>query len=116
MNASQRDVYIIEKIFDYCNQICDTHKRFNNSFGTFSSDFVYRNAVCLCLLQIGELSNKLSDEFKNNNAKIPWRAIRGMRNMVAHEYGHIDVPTLWNTSQGNVVDLRQFCSDILMKR
>ena len=94
METKERDMSIIEKIHEYCTQIADTHERFNDSYEQFDSDFIYRNAICLCLLQIGELSGKLSNEFKEGNNDIPWRAIRGMRNMVAHEYGHIDIPTL----------------------
>lgn len=88
MEVRERDMTIIAKILEYCTQIAGTHKRFNDSYEQFETDFIYRNAICLCLLQIGELSGKLSNEFKEDNDEIPWRAIRGMRNMVAHRYPH----------------------------
>ena len=113
METKERDMSIIEKIHEYCTQIDDTHERFNDSYDQFHSDFIYRNAICLCLLQIGELSSKLSDEFKESNNDIPWRAIRGMRNMVAHEYGHIDIPTLWNTAHKYILELKSFCETVL---
>lgn len=113
MRANERDTAIIEKVLDYCTQISDTHEKFNDSYDQFSSDFIYRNAICLCLLQIGELSIRLSDDFKDGYTNIPWRAIRGMRNMVAHEYGHIDVPTLWNTSHKYILELKAFCETVL---
>ena len=113
MEARERDMTIIEKILEYCTQIAGTHKRFNDSYEQFEADFIYRNAICLCLLQIGELSGKLSNEFKEDNGEIPWRAIRGMRNMVAHEYGHIDIPTLWNTSHKYILELKSFCETVL---
>ncbi|MBQ6715202.1 MAG: DUF86 domain-containing protein [Clostridia bacterium] len=49
----------------------------------------------MCILQIGELVNRLSDDFKSNNAHIPWNKIRCMRNYVAHEYGSIDFDIIW---------------------
>ena len=60
-----------------------------------------------------ELSNKLSDEFKETYNAIPWKAIRGMRNVVAHEYGKIDEITIWETTESDTEDLRIFCLDIL---
>lgn len=51
MKSNERDTAIIEKVLDYCTQISDTHERFDNSYDRFSSDFIYRNAICLCLLK-----------------------------------------------------------------
>lgn len=53
-------------------------------------DFVYKNAVTMCILQIGELSGYLSDDFKNKHDGVSWRNIKGMRNVVAHNYGSLD--------------------------
>ena len=77
---------------------------------TFCSNPTYRNAIALCLLQIGELVKKLSDEFVQSHTTIPWKAIRGMRNVVAHEYGHIDIDTIWETSETGIIELRDFCA------
>lgn len=82
----------------------------------FVSNSVYRNAVCLCLLQIGELANHLSEKFKNNHKQIPWKAICGMRNVVAHKYGKIDTATVWETSENGVEDLVNFCKTILKQK
>lgn len=64
-------------------------------------------------MQIGELTNKLSDEFKAAHSEIPWRAIRGMRNIVAHEYGHIDTETVWETAENGTQELKAFCQQEL---
>ena len=39
------------------------------------------------LVQIAENSDKLTLTFKNNNASLPWREIKGMRNRIVHDYG-----------------------------
>ena len=115
MDVSLRDQEIIEKISRYCNEIDEAHAAFHKSYDAFVSNSVYRNAVCLCLMQIGELANHLSDAFKETYREIPWRAIRGMRNVVAHEYGKIDTDTVWETAQDGVNELTQFCEQILRK-
>jgi len=85
------------------------------SYDSFVSNSVYRNAVSLCLLQIGELANHLSNEFKETYPQIPWRAICGMRNVVAHQYGKIDVATVWETAEDGVCELLDFCNSILQE-
>lgn len=113
MRISFRDVEVIRKIRRYCVEINEAHTEYNKSYVNFASNSVYRNAICLCLLQIGELANHLSDEFKETYHQIPWRAIRGMRNVVAHEYGNIDIATVWETAEDGVSDLIVFCDSIL---
>ena len=113
MNLENRDLYIVEKILKYCTEINDAHSTFGKSFENFTTNSVYKNAVCLCLLQIGELSTRLSDEFKENHKNIPWRQIRGMRNVVAHEYGNIDDETVWETVEDGVGELVAFCKNAL---
>ena len=36
----------------------------------------YRNAVTMPILQIGELANHLSEEFKQQNKQIPWNGMK----------------------------------------
>ena len=49
-----RDASILEHIVSYCEQIELTVKRFGDSYDTFQTDAIYRNAAALCILQIGE--------------------------------------------------------------
>lgn len=37
---------------------------------------------------------------------IPWRKVRGMRNVLAHRYGAIDVGVLWETITQDIPALR----------
>ena len=64
-------------------------------------------------MQIGELSNHLSENFKTTYSDIPWNAIRGMRNIVAHEYGNIDFEIVWETVTVEIKDLYDFCSNFI---
>lgn len=113
MALNDRDRQLVEKLLSYCRQIDHAHAEYGRSYDRFCSNPTYRNAVALCLLQIGELTGKLSDPFKSSYPHIPWRAIRGMRNVVAHEYGRIDVETVWETAEGGINELKAFCSELL---
>ena len=79
MNVQERDLRILEHILTCCDQIDMAVERFGHSFDLFDSDPVYRNAVALCIVQIGELVGHLSDEFKAASGQIPWRQIKLMR-------------------------------------
>lgn len=109
MQAKDRDAQILEKIIDYCEDIEHAHGEYHRDYAVFCSNPTYRNAIAMCLMQIGELTNKLSQEFKDGHSEIPWRAIRGMRNVVAHEYGRIDVETVWETAECGTKELMEFC-------
>ena len=113
MQVNDRDLSIIEKLYKYCCEIDDAHKIFGNSYEAFKNETVYKNAVSLCIMQIGELSNHISEEFKSMNDSIPWREIRGMRNVVAHEYGNIDTEIVWETATENISQIKTFCREIL---
>lgn len=109
MQAKDRDMQILEKIVGYSEDIEHAHGEYHRDYAVFCSNPTYRNAVALCLMQIGELTNKLSQEFKVDHSEIPWRAICGMRNVVAHEYGKIDVETVWETAESGTKELKEFC-------
>lgn len=52
----------------------------------------------MSLLQIGELTSHLSGEFKKETkADIYWPAIKAMRNLLAHNYGAVDIDRVWET-------------------
>ncbi len=42
-----------------------------------------------------------------------WAAIKGLRNIVVHEYGKVRLRTLWDIAAEDVPKLRQFCEDRL---
>jgi uncharacterized protein with HEPN domain len=61
------------------------------------------------VVQIGELSVHLTDEFKLNHSEIPWKKIKDMRNFVAHNYDKLDLETLWLTIKEDMPRLCAFC-------
>ena len=58
----KRDIQRIERIRDYCGNIRVTIDCMGG-FDQYTSNFIYRNAACMCLLQIGEIANGLSEDF-----------------------------------------------------
>lgn len=104
-----RDLDIIRHIAVYCSQIETAHMDFGHDKETFLHSTTYQNAICMCILQIGVLVDKLTEDFKGQHTDIPWRQIRGMRNFVAHEYGNLDPDVVRYTANEGIAELKAFC-------
>ena len=110
-----RDQERIEHVLRYCGQLETAHRDFGCSKERFYESTTYQNAVCMCILQIGELIGKLSDAFRSAHPEIPWHKIRGMRNFVAHEYGKLDLEIVWFTATKSIPELKRFCEGFLQQ-
>ena len=91
------DILIVKKMIKYCNDINFLMARFDTDFEKYKTDVSFQYSCNMCIIQIGELANRLSDEAKGNSKNIPWRAIIGMRNLHAHDYENVDLEIVWNT-------------------
>jgi uncharacterized protein with HEPN domain len=109
MLPTERDAAILEKIIGYCDQIDEARELLGDSLEALKASNTYRNAVSMCILQIGELSTHLTEEYRQSHYGIPWKAIRGMRNVAAHHYGNFDTERLWNTMLEDIPVLREKC-------
>ena len=116
MNANARDRSVLEHIISYCDEIENAVRRFGDSYEAFQKDTLYRHACAMCILQIGELSAHLSEEFRQTHREIPWAEIKAMRNVAAHAYGSISVKTTWHTIKNDIPELKRFCTNAIEKK
>ena len=61
------------------------------------NDEILTDSVMFRLIQVSENSDKLTEDFKSLHSNIPWRAMKGMRNRIVHEYGNVDLAVIYNT-------------------
>lgn len=114
MKRHNRDESILSHIIEYCEKIQNSLERFGSDFDTFKTDADLRDSVSMNLLQIGELSKKLSDEFLTaTRTEMNWRAIIGMRNLFAHDYGAMDIERIWETAVTDIPHLKDYCKSKL---
>lgn len=74
----------------------------------FFDDKRTQHAVIMSLIIIGEAATKIMDryaEFATQNAQVPWRSMRGMRNRIAHGYFDINLEVVWDTVQAALPEL-----------
>lgn len=80
----RRDVICLRKII---KEIYIGKDLINNvSEEKFLSNEMMKRAVSMTVINIGELVKTLTDEVRENNKHIPWKAMAGMRDITAHRY------------------------------
>ena len=79
----------------------------------FARDEKTVEAVCFALVVIGEAAARVSEEGQARAPEVPWRKMRGMRNVAVHEYFGLDVETLWLTATRDVPALRPLLRSLL---
>ncbi len=112
----QRDVVIIQKIVRYCERISAYLSDYHYDYAKFQENFMFQDACCMCVVQIGELVSILSEEAKASYKEIPWRVIKDTRNFYVHAYGSIDLEAVWNTLVHDIPTLQDSCSEILKNK
>lgn len=63
---------------------------------------VLLDSVMFRLIQVSENSDKLTDSFKARYSSIPWRAMKGLRNRIVHEYGNVDLAVVYDTVKKDI--------------
>lgn len=72
----------------------------------FLRDSMRQDAVTRQLEVVGEAVRRLSEEFCEVRPNVPWRAIIGLRNRLAHDYLGIDMRIVWEVVQNDLPHLR----------
>lgn len=68
------------------------------------------DAVLMNFILIGEMTARLSSQFKERNSHIDWVKIKGLRNIIAHDYFGVDAEEVW---QIIIIYLAKLKSEIL---
>ena len=64
---------------------------------SFLADERTSRAVCMTLINIGELVKNVTNGLRERHKEIPWRAIAGMRDITAHKYQTLRMDDVYNT-------------------
>ena len=101
----KRDNILLQKILAEAIVIADMIDGFDCD--TFVKDEKTKRAVCMTLINIGELVKLLSEEFKRSHTAIPWRSIAGLRDVAAHGYMTLHMEDIWKTVSEDVPTLKE---------
>ncbi|MBU1023088.1 DUF86 domain-containing protein [bacterium] len=93
-------------LWDMHNAACEIKELTEGlSYSQFGSQKALRYAVERLLMIIREAAKRVSDDFKTSHQEIPWKAIIGQRNVLAHEYGEIILDRIWSVIVDRIPEL-----------
>lgn len=81
----------------------------------FLEDIQLQDSVIRRREIIGEATARISVDTQNLYPSIPWREMKGMRNLLIHEYDEIDTELVWKTAKDDIPALVSQLSKILNK-
>jgi uncharacterized protein with HEPN domain len=74
----------------------------------FLADVRTQLAVTMSLVLVGEAAARISaiePGFSQNHPEIPWTRIKGMRNLIVHDYYRAELPVIWQTARTALPEL-----------
>lgn len=75
----------------------------------FQDDMNTALAVERCIAIISEAAVKLGQDAETLAPDIPWKDIRGMGNIIRHDYDGVDAKIIWDTIHDYFPSLRKAC-------
>mgnify|MGYP002411353863 CR=1 FL=1 len=99
-----RNQMILKKIINYINTILTYTK--DVDYQGFIENKMMLEACVFNLSQIGELVNKLEEEYILDNPEIPWFKIRGLRNRLVHDYEGVSLILVWEIIASDLKKLK----------
>lgn len=88
----------IDKIIQYTNDV---------SFDAFIENDMVLDAVNRNFTIIGEATNRLPIEFRENHHSVDWINIISFRNRIVHEYFGVDAHITWQIIINDLTPLKQ---------
>lgn len=95
MVERKNDIYYLSKIVTDLGFLLEHTKGLTKH--QIQADEVLLDCIMFRLVQISENSDRLTDEFKARYNDISWRAIKGLRNRIVHDYGTVDISVIYDT-------------------
>ncbi|MCU0507144.1 MAG: DUF86 domain-containing protein [Anaerolineae bacterium] len=90
-----RDEVVLLDIANACENIAEFIREMDSA--EFFDDIKTQSAVMHQILVIGEAVKRLSPEFRQFHAEIPWKDMAGMRDRLIHDYDNVDLDRVWDT-------------------
>lgn len=90
-----RDEIILRKVLSEI-KIAETMMA-ERSFPEFDADEMCKRAVCMTVINIGELVKNLTAVYRADHPAIPWKAIAGFRDIAAHKYQTLRMEDVYET-------------------
>jgi uncharacterized protein with HEPN domain len=114
-NTSHKDTACLLNILDSVDKIKKYTQAYKDADALYEDNKSF-DAVMMNFVVIGEMADKLSPEFRDSTEdQIDWLKIRGLRNIIAHNYFGIDAEEIWQIIQDSLIKLAATIEIIVRK-
>jgi uncharacterized protein with HEPN domain len=100
-----KDQHCLESIIEATDRIIEYTSGIKSA-DDFNNDYRNFDATMMNFVVIGEMVDKLSDDFKKEHPKMEWIKIKGFRNIVVHDYFGIDAEEVWQIIKNKIPVLK----------
>ena len=101
----RRDLVVLNKITSEIDIALEIIR--DVDFKKFDSNEIMKRALCMTVINIGELVKTLSDDLRIENKQVPWRNIAGFRDIAAHKYQTLNMMDVYQTVTEDYPQLRE---------
>ena len=108
----KKDQLVLISIREAIDKILKFSDPFSNA-DQFYYDEKSFDAVMMNFIIIGEMVQRLSNEFKAKYSEIEWPKIWKFRNIIAHDYFGIDAEEVWQIIKKHIPELKSEVEKIL---
>ena len=109
----EKDKRTVETIIFYCDRLNDHIAACDDNKEIYMSNILYKDACALVIIQIGEFVGRLSDEFREEYTGVEWRQLKGLRNIMAHNYEDIIDHIVWDIIHEDIPEIKEYLENIL---
>ena len=107
----RRDRIVLQKVISEID--IGTELLGDTTLEAFLGNELLKRAVCMTVINIGELIKNTSDELRTAHREVPWKAAAGMRDIAAHKYQTLRMEDVYNTARIDFPELRNLLQAIM---
>jgi len=107
MSKHEADLTLAQLI-EFCNEAIEFVS--SESLQDLQTDRIKQRAFERIMECIGEAVKRLPSDVAAKYPEIPWTAIAGMRDRIAHGYDSIEHSVLWNAAKNDIPVLLETCT------
>jgi uncharacterized protein with HEPN domain len=106
-----RDKIVLQKVISEIE--IGTELLGDTTLPDFLENELLKRAVCMTVINIGELIKNTSDELRSAHREVPWKAAAGMRDIAAHKYQTLRMEDVYNTAKIDFAQLKAMLQTVL---
>jgi len=107
-----KNLFRLEHIRDSIEKI-EYLARMLHSQDNFETKWIEQDAIIRNLEIIGEAVVNISDNLKQRYPNVFWKELRGMRNVVTHQYFGVELGEIWSTVINDIPLLKEQIQQII---